>query len=120
MFSAAYSGDRTPFSPTSFLTCWWQLSDSLAGYQQHDAHEFYLFMLSGLEASRVAATPTPSAASPAPGAFSIFPSRPTWSSQRYQLKAQVAFCSTVKEYGWGEVDLRQSLQAGIANGISQP
>lgn len=68
IFSAAYSGNRVPFCPSDFLTCWWQHSDALVGYQQQDAHEFYIFLLSGLESSKVAATATPSATSTAPGA----------------------------------------------------
>lgn len=49
LFSAAYSGDAVPLSPARFLTCWWQvINNHLAGYQQQDAHEFYLFLMSHL------------------------------------------------------------------------
>ncbi|EFJ42481.1 hypothetical protein VOLCADRAFT_67026 [Volvox carteri f. nagariensis] len=48
VFAAAYSGDRAPLSPTDFLYSWWTFADSLAGYRQQDAHEFYLSALSGL------------------------------------------------------------------------
>lgn len=67
LFSKAYSGDRKPLSPSNFLATWWQHAGSLVGYQQQDAHEFFLFALSGLEGSKVVQTPTPSAASPSPG-----------------------------------------------------
>ena len=49
IFSEAYSAARAPFSPASFLYAWWQHADHhLAGYSQQDAHEFYLYALSGL------------------------------------------------------------------------
>ncbi|KAK9916520.1 hypothetical protein WJX75_003670 [Coccomyxa subellipsoidea] len=54
LFSAAYSGASAPFSPAAFLYAWWCHADHhLAGYQQQDAHEFYLFALSGLSHSRL-------------------------------------------------------------------
>lgn len=53
LFSAVYSGDSIPLSPARFLTCWWQvINNHLAGYQQQDAHEFYLFLMSHLGQSR--------------------------------------------------------------------
>ncbi|GIL52974.1 hypothetical protein Vafri_8702, partial [Volvox africanus] len=51
VFAAAYSGARAPLSPTDFLYSWWTFADSLAGYRQQDAHEFYLSALSGLTAA---------------------------------------------------------------------
>ncbi|XP_068652728.1 ubiquitin C-terminal hydrolase 22 isoform X2 [Aristolochia californica] len=45
MFSAVYSGDRTPYSPARFLYSWWQHSANLATYEQQDAHEFFISML---------------------------------------------------------------------------
>jgi Ubiquitin carboxyl-terminal hydrolase len=58
VFSAAYSGERAPYSPTSFLHSWWRHAENhLAGYQQNDAHEFYLYTLSGLGHSMVAPPP---------------------------------------------------------------
>eukprot|EP00775_Hariotina_reticulata_P004801 gene4801-5050_t len=42
VFAEVYSGNRQPFSPAEFLYQWWRFADSLAGYQQQDAHEFYL------------------------------------------------------------------------------
>ncbi|GIM07096.1 hypothetical protein Vretimale_11324 [Volvox reticuliferus] len=53
VFAAAYSGDRAPLSPTDFLYSWWTFADSLAGYRQQDAHEFYLSALSGLTAATI-------------------------------------------------------------------
>ncbi|GFR42683.1 hypothetical protein Agub_g3494, partial [Astrephomene gubernaculifera] len=54
VFAAAYSGERAPLSPTDFLYSWWTFADSLAGYQQQDAHEFYLSALSGLMSAVIA------------------------------------------------------------------
>lgn len=45
IFSAAFSGDRSPYSPAQFLFSWWQLSENLASYEQQDAHEFLISML---------------------------------------------------------------------------
>lgn len=41
-----YSGTRSAYSPAQFLYTWWMLAGShLGSYQQHDAHEFLLFVL---------------------------------------------------------------------------
>ncbi|XP_028787962.1 ubiquitin C-terminal hydrolase 22-like [Neltuma alba] len=48
MFSAVFSGDRKPYSPAKFLYSWWQHAANLAGYEQQDAHEFFISMLDGL------------------------------------------------------------------------
>lgn len=49
VFSAVYSGGRTPVSPAAFLHCWWSLvggGGTLgSGYSQQDAHEFFLCIL---------------------------------------------------------------------------
>ncbi|XP_068648940.1 ubiquitin C-terminal hydrolase 22-like [Aristolochia californica] len=45
MFSAVFSGDRTPYSPARFLYSWWQHSANLASYEQQDAHEFFISVL---------------------------------------------------------------------------
>lgn len=45
VFSAVFSGDRTPYSPAQFLYSWWQHSENLATYEQQDAHEFFISML---------------------------------------------------------------------------
>ncbi|KAL7001793.1 Ubiquitin C-terminal hydrolase 22 [Sarracenia purpurea var. burkii] len=45
IFSAVFSGDRTPYSPAQFLYSWWQHSENLACYEQQDAHEFFISML---------------------------------------------------------------------------
>jgi hypothetical protein len=67
VFSAAYSGASQPFSPAAFLYAWWCHADHhLAGYQQQDAHEFYLFALSGLSHSRLPDFPPPSGGSCGP------------------------------------------------------
>ncbi|POO01562.1 Ubiquitinyl hydrolase [Trema orientale] len=48
MFSAVFSGDRTPYSPAKFLFSWWQHAANLASYEQQDAHEFFISMLDGI------------------------------------------------------------------------
>ncbi|XP_011031424.1 PREDICTED: ubiquitin carboxyl-terminal hydrolase 22 [Populus euphratica] len=48
IFSAVYSGDRTPYSPAQFLYSWWQHSANLASYEQQDAHEFFISVLDGI------------------------------------------------------------------------
>ncbi|MBA0852877.1 hypothetical protein Goshw_010808 [Gossypium schwendimanii] len=48
LFSAVFSGDRTPYSPAKFLYSWWQHAANLASYEQQDAHEFFISMLEGI------------------------------------------------------------------------
>ena len=76
VFSEAYSGQRLPFSPVKFLDTWWRSAEgSLAGYQQQDAHEFYLSLLDGLSQTTERST-TPSLSgslSPAPTSKSATP-----------------------------------------------
>ncbi|KAI8570643.1 hypothetical protein RHMOL_Rhmol01G0051900 [Rhododendron molle] len=48
IFSAAFSGDRTTYSPAKFLYSWWQHAANLASYEQQDAHEFFISMLDGI------------------------------------------------------------------------
>ncbi|TYJ22060.1 hypothetical protein E1A91_A08G103300v1 [Gossypium mustelinum] len=48
IFSAVFSGDRTPYSPAKFLYSWWQHAAILASYEQQDAHEFFISMLEGI------------------------------------------------------------------------
>lgn len=69
MFAEVYSGSRLPFSPAEFLYQWWRHADSLAGYQQQDAHEFYLSLLEGMSAAvvplpQLQQTPEPAEAIP--------------------------------------------------------
>lgn len=45
MFSAVFSGNRSPYSPAKFLYSWWQHAANLASYEQQDAHEFFISML---------------------------------------------------------------------------
>lgn len=46
LINEAYCGARTAYSPAQFLYTWWMLAGShLGSYQQHDAHEFFLFVL---------------------------------------------------------------------------
>ncbi|CAH2073176.1 unnamed protein product [Thlaspi arvense] len=45
IFSAMFSGDRTPYSPAHLLHSWWQHSTHLATYEQQDSHEFFISLL---------------------------------------------------------------------------
>lgn len=66
IFGEAYGGVRCPFSPVRFLDTWWRNAEgSLAGYQQQDAHEFYLSLLDGLGQTADKFTPSASG-SPSP------------------------------------------------------
>jgi hypothetical protein len=84
VFSAAYSGALAPYSPAAFLYAWWRHAEHhLAGYQQQDAHEFYLYALAGLSYSRLPApaagrsdAAAPGAAAAAPAAAGAEPARP--------------------------------------------
>jgi ubiquitin carboxyl-terminal hydrolase 22/27/51 len=49
--SAAPGAPRPPWSPATLLAAWWRHAESLASYQQQDAHEFYLSLLSGVHAA---------------------------------------------------------------------
>lgn len=68
IFAEAYGGERRPYSPVRFLDTWWRNAEgSLAGYQQQDAHEFYLSLLDGLGQASDKYTPSASGSpSPAP------------------------------------------------------
>ncbi|XP_060171993.1 ubiquitin C-terminal hydrolase 22-like [Lycium barbarum] len=48
MFSAVFSGNRTPISPAKFLYSWWKHASNLASYEQQDAHEFFISVLDGI------------------------------------------------------------------------
>ncbi|KAL7093437.1 hypothetical protein ACP275_11G040900 [Erythranthe tilingii] len=48
ILSAAFLGDRMPYSPAKFLYSWWQHASDLASYQQQDAHEFFISILDGI------------------------------------------------------------------------
>ncbi|XP_047067818.1 ubiquitin C-terminal hydrolase 22-like isoform X1 [Lolium rigidum] len=45
IYSATFSGERTPYSPAKFLYSWWQHATNLASYEQQDAHEFFISIL---------------------------------------------------------------------------
>lgn len=46
-----YSPTNTPFAPATFLATTWRVSPQLAGYAQHDAHEFFSAVLDHMHAS---------------------------------------------------------------------
>jgi len=71
LFRQAYGGARAPYSPASLLLSWWAHAEDLAGYQQQDAHEFFLSLVSALQTSwvgRPAAAATAAGSGP-PGAL---------------------------------------------------
>lgn len=51
IYTAAFSGDRSPYSPAEFLYSWWQHAANLAGYKQQDAHEFFISAIDGFHAN---------------------------------------------------------------------
>ncbi|KAL2622195.1 hypothetical protein R1flu_002400 [Riccia fluitans] len=51
IFSAAFSGERSPYSPAQFLYSWWRHAANLAGYEQQDAHEFFISTVDGIHAN---------------------------------------------------------------------
>lgn len=42
LVAEVYSGNRLPFSPHQFLYSVWKHSNTFAGYEQQDAHEFLI------------------------------------------------------------------------------
>ncbi|KAI8807894.1 hypothetical protein BJ742DRAFT_710206 [Cladochytrium replicatum] len=48
LFANFYSGDQTPYGPSSFLHYMWLSHKELASAQQHDAHEFLISALNTL------------------------------------------------------------------------
>ena len=46
-----FSGDAEPFVPHHFLFAVWSFADRLAGYEQQDAHEFFITVLDGIHTS---------------------------------------------------------------------
>lgn len=51
IYTAAFSGDHSPYSPAQFLYSWWQHAANLAGYEQQDAHEFFISAVDGIHAN---------------------------------------------------------------------
>ncbi|XP_021758020.1 ubiquitin carboxyl-terminal hydrolase 22-like [Chenopodium quinoa] len=45
LFTAVFSGERSPYSPAQFLHSWWLHSENHATYEQQDAHEFFISIL---------------------------------------------------------------------------
>ncbi|KAJ3046289.1 hypothetical protein HDV00_000102 [Rhizophlyctis rosea] len=45
LFQSFHGGDHTPFGATSFLFNLWESQKHLSGYQQQDAHEFFIACL---------------------------------------------------------------------------
>lgn len=52
LFAEFFSGESKPFGPCSFLFSVWQSADELAGYKQHDAHEFFISVLNQLHSNQ--------------------------------------------------------------------
>ncbi|KAF7297767.1 Ubiquitin carboxyl-terminal hydrolase [Mycena kentingensis (nom. inval.)] len=43
-----FSGESTPYGPSTFLAMTWRKSLDLSGYAQHDAHEFFISTLNNI------------------------------------------------------------------------
>ena len=50
LFEEIFSGNTNPFAPSQFLYSIWKYSDYFAGYDQQDAHEFFISALNGIHA----------------------------------------------------------------------
>jgi ubiquitin carboxyl-terminal hydrolase 22/27/51 len=48
LFNEVFSGKSTPFTPAQFLFSTWKYSNYFAGYEQQDAHEFFISALNGI------------------------------------------------------------------------
>jgi ubiquitin carboxyl-terminal hydrolase 22/27/51 len=48
LFSHMFSGAKTPYSPHHFMYSIWKCSNHLAGYDQQDAHEFFISSLNNI------------------------------------------------------------------------
>jgi ubiquitin carboxyl-terminal hydrolase 22/27/51 len=59
LLTHCFSGDPTPYSPHSFLHAMWCSCDHFAGYEQQDAHEFWIAVFSGICSSLGPRVPTP-------------------------------------------------------------
>ena len=51
-----YSGETSPFGPTSLLYTMWRSSPTIDGYAQHDAHEFFIAALDQLHETSIGST----------------------------------------------------------------
>ena len=60
-----FSGDTVPTVPHRFLYSMWQHAENLAGYEQQDAHEFYISVLDGLHSACAAMSAAATAATTA-------------------------------------------------------
>jgi ubiquitin carboxyl-terminal hydrolase 22/27/51 len=119
-FAAAYAppkqpgAPRPPWSPATLLAAWWRHAESLASYQQQDAHEFYLSLLSGVHA----ATAPPRAGS-GPGSLPPGLRSPTaqLGSPRAAGCAGAGECGCAVHRAFGGV-LRSDVVCGRCGGVS--
>ncbi|KAK0222878.1 hypothetical protein EDD85DRAFT_860078 [Armillaria nabsnona] len=51
LFTEIYSVETAPYGPSSFLATTWTKSPELAGYAQHDAHEFFISVLNHIHSN---------------------------------------------------------------------
>ncbi|KAF9072688.1 hypothetical protein BDP27DRAFT_1319811 [Rhodocollybia butyracea] len=51
LYFEIYSDEPTPYGPVSFLATTWRKSQELAGYAQHDAHEFFITSLNHIHSN---------------------------------------------------------------------
>jgi len=48
LVESMFNGDRIPFSPHRYLLTTWRCTDHLAGYEQQDAHDFYISTMNAI------------------------------------------------------------------------
>jgi ubiquitin carboxyl-terminal hydrolase 22/27/51 len=125
LLTHCFSGDTAPYSPHSFLHAMWCSCDHFAGYEQQDAHEFWIAVFSGICASLVprASSPPPPGAPDANGARILLgkaASRDLQSIFGGQLRSQVkcARCghTSTKLEDFHDVSLDISRMAGDGAG----
>jgi len=57
-FDQMYCGIRSPFNPQGLLASIWRSAETLAGYAQQDAHEFFIAAINGMHAATTGNTST--------------------------------------------------------------
>ena len=104
LLTQCFSGDTAPYSPHSFLHAMWCSCDHFAGYEQQDAHEFWIAVFSGICASlvpRARSPPLPPGAPDANGARILLgkaASRDLQAIFSGQLRSEVPSCSDQLPY----------------------
>lgn len=56
LFGEMFARAQKPFAPARFLYSMWRHTDNLAGYEQQDAHEFFMALIDGIHTHITSAT----------------------------------------------------------------